>query len=121
LRIGALDPASAGTLSNVTWQGHKYDISIGPNLTSFSRDGTPRFHADSGIAIRNYSLAESGLSFEVHASKSVKIAVREFDSGTFVLSVDGRESAHPSVQDGELILTIPAGEHEVNLRKWTKA
>jgi len=121
LRFGALDPTSAGTLNNVTWQGHHYDISIGPNLTSFSRDGTPRFHADSGIAIRNYALAESALSFEVHASKAVRIAVREFSSGTFVLSIDGRESARASVRDGELRFTIPAGEHLVDLRKWTKS
>ena len=117
LRFGALGPASTGTLHNVTWEGHRYDISIGPNLTSFSRDGKPRFQADSGIVVRDYSVAGSSLSFKVHASKAVNISIQEFDSGTFSLSIDRHESAHDSVQEGKLNLTVPVGEHEVDLRK----
>lgn len=117
LRFGALVPATTGTLHNVTWGGHRYDISIGPDLTSFSRDGKPRFQADGGIVVRDYSLAESSLSFKVHAAKAVKISIQEFDSGTFSLSIDRRESVHDSVQEGKLSLTVPAGEHVIDLRK----
>jgi glycogen debranching enzyme len=117
LRFGALAPTTTGTLHNVTWEGHKYDISIGPNVTSFSRDGKPSFQADGGIVIRDYTLAESGLSFKVHASKAVRISIQEFEAGTFSLSIDRRESAHTSVQEGKLTFTVPAGEHEVDLRK----
>jgi hypothetical protein len=117
LRFGVLDPTSTGALHHVTWEGHRYDVSIGPNLTSFSRDGKPLFQADSGIVVRNYAIAESGLSFEVHASKATTVSTEEFDSGSFFLSIDGHASTRISVRGGKLEFRAPAGEHKVELRK----
>ena len=117
LRFGAMDPTSTGALNNVTWEGQRYDVSIGPNVTSFSRDGKPRFQADRGIVVRNYAVADSGLSFEVHASKATSISTEEFDSGIFSLSIDGHGGARVSVRAGRLEFTVPAGEHKVELRK----
>jgi len=116
LRFGALDPPSQGSFTKVTWEGHQYEISLGPNLTSVSRDGKQRFQADKGIVVRNYIPAESTLSFEVHASKTSNITSEEFDSGTFLLSIDGHETGKASVRNGKLKFMVPAGKHKVELR-----
>ncbi len=121
LRFGVLDPASTGTLRNVTWEGHRYDISVGPSETSFSRDGKPRFQADGGVVIRDYRVADSSLSFEVHASKSTQISIEEFDSGTFMLFIDGHNSVRVPVENGALKLTVPDGEHKVELQKQARS
>lgn len=117
LRFGALDPPTAGTLSNVTWEGHRYDVSIGPDVTSVSRDGSVRFHADRGVVVRNYAVRDSGVSFEVHASKATSISIQEFESGVFLLCMDGHDGPRASAMKGKLTLTVPAGEHKVELKK----
>ena len=34
LRFGALQPSESGTLRNIDWDNHNYDIEVGPQLTS---------------------------------------------------------------------------------------
>jgi hypothetical protein len=60
---------------------------------------------------------DSGLSFEVHALKATNISIEEFESGAFSLCIDGHAGARVSALNGKLTLTVPAGEHKVELKR----
>jgi hypothetical protein len=115
LRFGSLQPASSGTFHGVNWQGHTYDVSIGPEKTTLSRDGVLRFEADAGVVVRNYQAEPSHLSFTLKGEKPVHIAVREFGSGTIRVNVDGKSAGKVELRAGSTQLLVPAGEHLVEL------
>ena len=117
LRFGALDPGQAGEFRSVRLGGHTYDISIGPSLTRLVRDGAARFQADSGVVVRDYAATPSEVSFAIHASRQTRVTTEEFASGSLLLKIDGKQSGRIAVQDGKASFSVPAGEHEVELRK----
>jgi hypothetical protein len=117
LRFGAFDPPAPGEFRNANWEGHVYDISIGPTLTSMVRDGTATFQADRGVVVRNYALQTSELSFTIHSPKDTGVTTEEFASGTLLLRIDGKDAGRIAVQSGRARFTVPAGEHKVELRK----
>lgn len=119
LRFGALDPPSPGTFHNVTWEGHNYDISVGPNITSVVRDGTARFQADSGVVVRSYVSQPSELSFTIHASRNTTLSTEEFASGTLILTVNNQNADAIPVKGGRASFKITQGEHKIDLRRQT--
>lgn len=116
-RFGALDPPERGEFRKAEWDGHVYDVSIGPELTQLVRDGVRRFQADRGVVVRDYSLKPSGVSFTIHAAAETRVTTEEFASGRLSLIVDGKESGRIPVQNGRAVFNVPAGEHKVELRK----
>lgn len=46
LRFGALNPKGSGHLTNILWNQHRYDITIGPDRTIVERDGKVSFEAN---------------------------------------------------------------------------
>jgi hypothetical protein len=115
LRFGALQPASTGTFHGVKWQGHSYDVTIGPDKTSLSRDGQVRFAADAGVVVRAYVVEPSRLSFRLNSEKPVHLTSQEFESGTLKLTIDGKSAGEIPVRQGLGRLSVPAGEHTVEL------
>jgi putative isomerase len=115
LRFGALNPASDGEFRGVTWQGHTYDVAIGPEKTMLSRDGTVRFEADAGVVVREYQVEPSRLSFKLKSERPVHIAVHEFESGALQVNIDDKAAGHVEVRQGLGKLNVPAGEHTVEL------
>src|SRR5262249_17882639 len=73
LRFGALQPPSSGTFHGVKWQGRSYDVTIGPDKTSLSRDGQVRFVADAGVVVRDYAVEPSRVSFRLNSVKPVHL------------------------------------------------
>jgi len=116
LRFGALDPPARGEFHGVNWQGHTYDVSIGPEITRLVRDGAPRFQADSGVVVRDYTLTPSEVSFTIHAEKQTRVTTQEFASGSLLLKIDGKAAGRIAVQNGEAGFSVPAGEHKIELQ-----
>ena len=114
LRFGALQPPREGQLLGVMWKEHRYDVTIGPALTSVSRDGQPRFDADAGVVVRNYSVMPDGVSFSIKTARTTRIETMETKSGTVSLMVDGGPARHLPVQDGVVTFTVPAGSHSIS-------
>jgi hypothetical protein len=115
LRFGALSPASSGELRGSTWDGHAYDVAIGPQRTTLSRDGSIRFEANSGVVVRKYQAEASHLSFIIKDDRPVRVSVAEFDSGELNLKVDGKVAGKVSVRQGRANFHLPAGEHTIEL------
>jgi hypothetical protein len=113
VRFGALDPRGSGELSNVMWNGHRYDIAIGPDRLAIKRDGELRLEATAGIVVRNYSFDPDRLAFTEKSTKPVSIATRERASGELCLTVDQGTCQVLTVQQGSVLFTVPAGEHNI--------
>ena len=117
LRFGALSPASSGEFRGSTWDGHTYDVAIGPERTALCRDGAIRFEANTGVVVRQYQVGLSGLSFKVKNDKLARLTTSEFASGEFSLKIDGKATSRIVVRQGRGSFEIPPGEHSVELGK----
>lgn len=117
LRFGALSPAASGEFRGSTWNGHAYDVAIGPDRTALNRDGAMRFQANAGIVVRQYQVAPSSLSFSIKSQKGVRITTAEFGAGDYYLTVDGKAAGTVSVSQGRATFDVPAGEHLIELSK----
>lgn len=112
-RFGSLNPPENGTLSNINWNHHRYDIRIGPDHTTMTRDQNVRFEATAGVVVRNYTLDSHGLSFAITTARAVTITTREHPSGTFSLKIDDQPGQTRKVERGSVSFTVPAGKHSV--------
>jgi hypothetical protein len=117
LRFGALAPSTSGEFRTVKWDGHVYDVTIGPALTKLVRDGVARFEADGGVVVRDYSVQPSEVSFTIHSVKTTRVTTQEFEAGVCLLKIDGKDSGQIAVQGGKASFSVPAGERRVELRK----
>jgi hypothetical protein len=115
LRFGALSPASSGAFRGSNWDGHTYDVAIGPQRTALWRDGVIRFEADAGVVVRHYQAGPSGLSFEVKSEKVTRLTTSEFASGDLRLKIDGKATSKIVVRQGRASLELLPGEHSVEL------
>src|SRR5207249_12054903 len=88
LRFGALQPPRECQLLGVMWKEHRYDVTIGPALTSVRRDGQTRFDANAGVVVRNYSVTPDGVSFSVRTVRTTRIETMETKSGAVSLMID---------------------------------
>lgn len=115
LRFGALGAMETGELQRATWDGRNYDIAVGPNRTAMSRDGKLCFESDAGVVVRQYEAQGTRLSFKIKSERLVHVATWELDSGSFLLTVDARPPARFNVHKGIGKLTLPAGEHTIEI------
>jgi Trehalase len=114
LRFGALQPPVESQLLGVVWKQHRYDVTIGPALTSVRRDGQARFDADAGVVVRNYSLTPDGLSFSIKTARATQVKTMEAGSATVSLKVDGGPARKVPVENGVVTFTVPAGSHSIS-------
>jgi hypothetical protein len=114
LRFGALQPRREGQLLGVIWKEHRYDVTIGPALTSVRRDGQARFAANAGVVVRNYSVTPDGLSFSIKTTRTTRIETMETKSGSVSLMVDGGPARHLPARDGVVAFAVPAGSHSIS-------
>jgi hypothetical protein len=117
LRFGALSPTSRGEFRGATWDGHKYDTTIGPEKTALTRDGKVRFEATGGVVVRDYQAERSLLSFKVKSDKPARLTTSEFDAGELNLKIDGKSAGRVSVSQWLGKFEVPAGEHTVELSR----
>jgi hypothetical protein len=96
------------------WNQHRYDVRIGPDLTSIKRDGQTRFDADAGVVVRNYSVTPDGLSFSIKTARTTRIETMETKSVAVSLIVDGGPARHLPVRNGVVTFTVPAGSHGIS-------
>lgn len=113
LRFGALQPSESGTLHNVYWDNHRYDIEVGPQLTSVTRDGELRFIADAGVVVRDYKPESNSFSFALKTLHPVRVTTREYSSGTLSLKVDNLPVQTLMVQHGAVTFAVAAGSHRI--------
>jgi len=113
LRFGALNPPGDGKLSSVLWNGHLYDVAIGPDHLAIKRDGEVRLEATGGIVVRNYSLTPDRLTFTVKTLNPVTITTRERTLGRLSLMVDEGPVQTLTVQQGGVSFPVPSGEHRI--------
>ena len=114
LRFGALQPPREGQLLGVMWKQHRYDVTIGPALTSVKRDGQTRFDADAGVVVRDYRLAPESLSFSIKTARATRVQTMEASAAAVSLTVDGGPARSLPVQNGVVTFTVPAGSHTIS-------
>ncbi|MGH9446425.1 MAG: MGH1-like glycoside hydrolase domain-containing protein, partial [Terriglobia bacterium] len=117
LRFGALEPSASGEFRAVKWDGHLYDVTIGPARTELLRDGTPRFEAGSGVVVRDYAVQPTEVSFTIHSAMATRVTTQEFRSGTLLVKIDGQTLGRIAVRSGKASFSVPVGEHSVELQK----
>jgi hypothetical protein len=115
LRFAILSPPSAGEFRGAMWEGHTYDITVGPQRTALFRDGHSRFEADAGVVVRKYQAESSRLSFSLTSERATRVTTTEFASGDFDLKIDGKTAGTLSVREGRISFEVPAGEHSIEL------
>lgn len=114
LRFGALQPPRTGQLVGVAWKGHRYDVTIGPALTSLKRDGQTRFEANSGVVVRNYSVTPHSVSFSIKTAGTTQIKTFEAKSGAVSVAINGGSARHVAVQNDAVTFALPAGSHSIS-------
>lgn len=114
LRFGALQPPRQGQLLGVLWKGHRYDVTIGPALTSARRDGQTRFNANAGVVVRNYEIAPDVLSFSIKTARTTRIETMETKSSAVSLTVDGGSARQLPVRNGVVTFMVPPGSHSIS-------
>jgi hypothetical protein len=114
LRFGALQPPGPARLVDVMWKGHRYDVTIGPTLTSVERDGATRFKANAGVVVRNYSVKPDSLSFSIKTARDTRVSTMEARSGSVSLLIDGGAARHVPLQNGAVVFTVPPGRHSIS-------
>jgi len=117
LRFGALNPASSGEFRGANWDGHNYDVAIGPSETVLSRDGSFCFRASAGVVVREYQVGPSNLSFLIKGDRGARITTSEFANGVLSLQVDKKFVEKLGVVRGVANFEVGAGEHAVELRR----
>src|SRR5579875_2968690 len=117
LRFGMLNPPSAGELDRALWQGHLYNIRVGPSLTELTRDGHLRFRASGGVVVRRYDATPTRLSFTLHGAKSARVTTYEWGSGTPRLEIDGKSAGRVTIHQGVASFNVPSGEHRIVLEE----
>jgi len=117
LRFGVLKPPAGGEFRGVRWNGHSYDVTVGPDKTALVRDGKVCLEANAAIVVREYEVESSRLTFKLKSEKAVQLLAREFQSGVFNLKIDGKATGTVAVRDGSGKINLPAGEHAVELSK----
>jgi hypothetical protein len=117
LRFGALNPHATGDLSNISWNHHRYDVTIGPDRTVVQRDGEVRFDANAGVVLRDYKSDSNGLSFTIKTPRPTNITTRELSSGSLSLTIDGQPSRTIAVQHGNVGFALTAGDHRI-IENW---
>ncbi len=116
LRFGALNPSTEGNFRGARWNGHSYEVRIGPQETEMWRDGTVRFHADAGVVVRSYTVSPPSVSMKITSEHNFRATTAEFRSGRLLLRIDGKTPRKLTVSNGTAVLSIPGGKHEVELR-----
>lgn len=114
-RFGAFNPSEEGELQNITWNGHKVAVTIGPNDTKLVRDGVERFAANAGVVVRDYSIDSQELSFTIKTPRDVSVRSDEFASGAIALRIDNDQRQTLCVHNGMVSFSLPAGEHNIVL------
>jgi hypothetical protein len=114
LRFGALQPPREGELLGVMWEQHRYDVTIGPDLTSVKRDGQSRFQANAGVVVRSYSVTPDSLSFSIKTTRTTRVETMETKAVVVSLMVDGGPARHVPVRNGVVTFTVPAGSHGIS-------
>jgi Trehalase len=115
LRFGALNLGSESKFRGAIWQGHTYDVSIGPDKTEVTRDGKVSFRADAGVVVRNYDVSSNSLKMTVNSARDFHITTSEFETGSLNLLMDGKTVKTIQVIVGTATFAIPAGQHSVEL------
>ena len=105
-------------VATAPWQGHIYDISIGPNRTDMVRDGKLRFHADAGVVVRSYAASPARLSLHVKSDRDFRLTTSEFDAGPLKATIDGQPAGLIKVANGAADLAVPRGEHEIEVTRF---
>jgi hypothetical protein len=96
------------------WKHHRYDVTIGPAMTSVSRDGQTRFKANAGVVVRNYRVTRDGLSFSINTVRATQVETMEASSVGVTLVVDGGAALHLPVQNRVVTFAVPAGSHSIS-------
>jgi hypothetical protein len=117
LRFGAFSPSSSGEFHATNWGGHDYNVVIGPEKTTLTRDGRIFLQASGGVVIRQYQAEPSRVSFTIHSVKGSRISLAEFESGDVKLKLDGKPSGTVSVQSKQILVDVPSGEHTLELSR----
>ncbi len=118
--VRGAESRSESRFRGVTWQGHTYDVSIGPDKTEVVRDGKLRFHADAGVVVRNYVVSSASLSMAINSGRDFDVNTGEFGAGSLNLTIDGKAIKKITVIDGAASFAIPSGQHAVELRAETR-
>jgi hypothetical protein len=117
LRFGAWNPPTDGDFRGASWKSHTYDVSVGPHKTVLLRDGQERFRADAGIVVRDYSVANSGLSAQVSSERGFRLTTREFEGGIVASKIDGQSGGKIKVAGGSVSFVVPRGEHTIQITR----
>lgn len=115
LRFGSWNPAADGDFHGTRWNGHTYDVSVGPRQTVLLRDGQERLRADAGIVVRDYRISTSSVSARVNSERGFQWTTREFADGMLTLRIDGRSAKMIKVAGGSASFAVPRGEHAIEI------
>jgi hypothetical protein len=117
LRFGSLGATSSA--DNVQIGSDYYSVHTGPE-THLWRNQKQIFTADGAVVVRNFDWSARHLAFEVKTRQNtskvtMKLASLEGPSTNATLTIDSKPSGKPALRAGEITLSVPGGEHAVEL------
>lgn len=110
LRVGTLAPPPTSTLSNVTLDGHRWEISLAERGLTVAVDGALLLAAGAPLVLRQLSFGPGRLTGETLALEQVELSIH-LGSDRIHVAIDGDYSE----SEGST-LQVPAGTHRLDVR-----
>lgn len=120
LRFGSLSTLQQNVVSGLRIRDADYDITTGPFITELARDGQYIFVANASVHVKNFLWTPNHVGFEyksrtqagdIHFILGGLSVARE----TPIVRIDGQALLSSSFSRNGLALTVPSGEHTIDI------
>ena len=122
LRFGSLGLTERSRVLHWQIRDFDYDVTTGPDITELRRNNQRIFYARSALVVRNYTLQPGHVFFRYKTHEEA----REFlcllgglvsdAKSNISIRLDGERALVGVVSGSDLALTLPTGEHSVDVR-----
>jgi len=118
LRFGSLGAASENRVSGLVIQNAEYDASVGPNVTELTRQGRRIFYAPNAVRVTAFAWSPEHVTFKYRTgdqSAGIPCEIGGMAAAAPLAKVDGKEMVSVALGGGDVALSLPPGEHEVDI------
>ncbi|MEY8428387.1 endosialidase [Lachnospiraceae bacterium 46-15] len=107
ISFGNYELSQKSKLSDFEHKGDLYKVKTFKEITKLERNGMFVYESVPGSAVKNLSVTETGMTFEVEAPTDVQITVELEEDTHYQVSIDGKEIGEMKTNlGGKLVLSV---------------
>lgn len=107
ISFGNYELSQKSKISDFEHKGDLYKVKTFKEITKLERNGMFVYESVPGSAVKNLSVTETGMVFEVEAPTDVQITVELEEDAYYQVSIDGKEIGEMKTNlGGKLVLSV---------------